>query len=231
MKIEVAENIQMKTDLIEVKEKRLINKQKIYIASKRMIDIVVSSVALIVLMPFMLIVALLVKIDSKGNAIIIQERIGKNGKIFKMYKYRSMVIDAEEILKEYLKNNKEIRKEYEEYKKIKNDPRVTKMGSFIRKTSIDELPQLLNVLKGDMSLVGPRPYLPREKEDMKEYYTYIIESKPGLTGLWQISGRNDVSFNERLNIDYTYNKSKSLKFDFSIFMKTIFKVLKREGAI
>ena len=148
-----------------------------------------------------------------------------------MYKYRSMIVGADKILERYLEENENAKKEYKEYKKLKNDPRVTKIGNFIRKTSLDEFPQFINVLKGDMSLVGPRPYLPREKEDMGEYYTYIIESKPGITGFWQVAGRSDVNFDERLKMDYDYNQNKSLKMDMKLLIKTVTNVAKKEGAI
>jgi undecaprenyl-phosphate galactose phosphotransferase len=160
-----------------------------------------------------------------------QLRIGKNGKVFKMYKYRSMVIGADEKLKEYLEENEEAREEYKKYKKLKKDPRITKVGDFIRKTSIDEFPQFINVLKGEMSLVGPRPYLPREKEDMGEYYQYIIQSKPGITGYWQIAGRSDVTFEDRLKMDYKYYQKKNLKVDGKLLVKTVYKIVKKEGAV
>lgn len=219
------------TDIVEVKQRSLVGKETIYLTVKRTADIVVSSLALIVLMPLMILIAVLIKLDSKGAAILVQERIGKDGKIFKMYKYRSMVDKADEILYEYLKKNKEAKEEYQKYKKLKDDPRVTRVGKFIRKTSIDELPQLINVLIGNMSLVGPRPYLPREKSDMENYYDYIIQSKPGITGIWQVSGRNDVTFKDRLDMDYTYNQSKGTKTDMKLLIKTFLKVIKKEGAI
>ena len=161
------DDVLISTDLVVVKERSLIDKKKVYMTVKRTYDLVISGMALIVLAPIMLFICLLIKIDSKGPAILVQERIGENGKIFKMYKYRSMVVGADKLLDKYLKENEEARKEYKKYKKLQNDPRVTKIGKIIRKTSIDELPQLINVFIGNMSLVGPRPYLPREKEDMK----------------------------------------------------------------
>lgn len=142
-----------------------------------------------------------------------------------------MVIGAEEKLKEYLENNEEARKEYKIYKKLKNDPRITKIGKFLRKTSLDEMPQLLNLLTGEMSLIGPRPYLPSEREDMGEYYKIIIKSKPGITGLWQINGRSNTTFDERLDYDVKYYKDYSLKTDFKILYKTFENVIKKEGAI
>lgn len=199
---------------------------------KRIIDIIGGLIGTIALIPLTIIIYISNLLSKdKGPLFYCQERIGKNGKVFKMYKYRSMVVGADEKLFAYLKENEEARKEYKEYKKLKNDPRVTKVGNFIRKTSLDEFPQFINVLKGEMSLVGPRPYLPREKEDIGEYYTYIIQSKPGITGYWQIAGRSDVTFEERLKMDYYYNKNKNLKTDLKILTKTVLNVVKKEGAI
>lgn len=224
------DDVLISTDLVVVKEKSLIDKKKVYMTVKRTYDFIISGMVLIVLAPIMLFICLLIKIDSKGPAILVQERIGENGKIFKMYKYRSMVVGADKLLDKYLKENEEARKEYKKYKKLQNDPRVTKIGKIIRKTSIDELPQLINVFIGNMSLVGPRPYLPREKEDMKNLYNDIVKSKPGITGIWQVSGRNDISFDQRLEMDYTYNSDKSTMYDIKILLKTFKKVLEKEGA-
>lgn len=224
------DDVLISTDLVVVKERSLIDKKKVYMTVKRTYDLVISGMALIVLAPIMLFICLLIKIDSKGPAILVQERIGENGKIFKMYKYRSMVVGADKLLDKYLKENEKARKEYKKYKKLQNDPRVTKIGKIIRKTSIDELPQLINVFVGNMSLVGPRPYLPREKEDMKNLYNDIVKSKPGITGIWQVSGRNDISFDQRLEMDYTYNSDKSTMYDIKILLKTFKKVLEKEGA-
>ena len=148
-----------------------------------------------------------------------------------MYKYRSMVVGADKKLKEYLDENEEARKEYSEYKKLKEDPRITPIGNFIRKTSLDEFPQFINILKGEMTLVGPRPYLPREKEEMNGYAKYITSMKPGLTGPWQIYGRNDVTFVDRLQLDMDYYFNNTLKLDINILIKTVLKVVKREGAV
>ena len=149
-----------------------------------------------------------------------QKRIGKDGKTFEMYKYRTMVVDADEKLKQYLEENEEAREEYSKYKKLKHDPRVTKIGNFLRKTSLDEFPQLLNILKGEMTLVGPRPYLPREKEDMGEFYKEIIKCKPGITGWWQINGRSNTTFEERLEKDEYYVKNRNILLDIKIVGKT-----------
>lgn len=199
---------------------------------KRLIDILGGIVGTFVLIPLTIGIAI-ANLICKDNGPIFysQYRMGKNGKLFKMYKYRSMVVGADEKLKKYLEENEEARKEYKKYKKLKHDPRVTKVGEFIRKTSLDEFPQFINVLKGDMSLVGPRPYLEREKEDMNGYYKYITTFKPGLTGLWQISGRSDVDFVTRIDLDMQYYYNHSLKGDIKILFKTAMKLVKREGAL
>ena len=142
-----------------------------------------------------------------------------------------MVMHADEILWKYLNNNPEAKEEYKRYKKLKYDPRITKLGKFLRKTSIDEFPQFINVLKGEMSLVGPRPYLYREKEDMGEKYYEIIKVKPGLTGYWQVNGRSDVDFEERLEMDIKYINDRSLWLDFKLLVKTVLKVFTKKGAI
>ena len=160
-----------------------------------------------------------------------QLRIGRNGKEFRFYKFRTMVMNADEKLEEYLKQNEEARKEYEKYKKLKNDPRITKLGKFLRKTSIDEFPQFINVLNGDMSLVGPRPYLHREIKDMEDSYQTIILVKPGLTGYWQVNGRSDRNFEERTKMDVEYIRDRNLWFDIKILIKTVLNIFRREGVI
>ena len=224
----VSESIPINT---EINKKNI--KTKIENIIKRIIDVVGALVGVVALIPLTIIIYItrIVLKENDGPIFYDQLRIGKDGKVFKMYKYRSMVIGADEKLFKYLEENEEARKEYKEYKKLKDDPRITKIGKFLRKTSLDEFPQFINVLKGDMSLVGPRPYLPREKEDMGEYYTYIIKSRPGITGYWQIAGRSDVTFDDRLKMDYDYNKNRSLKTDLKILVKTVLNVMKKEGAI
>lgn len=199
---------------------------------KRFIDIIGSIVGIVCLIPLTIIIwiANLIMKDN-GPIFYTQERIGKNGKIFKMYKYRSMVVGADEKLKEYLEKNEEARKEYAEYKKLKNDPRITKIGAFLRKTSLDEFPQFINILKGEMSLVGPRPYLPREKEEINGFFNYIMSCKPGLTGFWQVHGRSDVTFTDRLDMDMKYYYNHNLKMDIKILKDTVVNVIKKEGAI
>ena len=197
---------------------------------KRTVDITASATALLLLSPVFLVTSLAIKNDSKGPAMFTQKRIGKDGKLFEIYKFRTMVPDADKKLFELLENDEEAAKEYKLNKKLKNDPRITKIGNFLRKTSIDELPQLINVLKGDMSLVGPRPYLPREIDDMGNYYDTIIESKPGITGLWQESGRSNTTFEQRLEFDMEYNENKGFFYDMGLLTKTVGVVLNKDGA-
>lgn len=204
---------------------------KMYKFIKRAIDIICSMIGLIILLPLTILlwIANLFVKDS-GTIFYVQERIGKNGKLFKLYKYRSMVVNADEKLNKYLAENEEAKEEYEKYKKLKNDPRITFIGKIIRKTSIDEFPQFINIFRGEMSLVGPRPYLPREIKDMGENYDEIIKVKPGLTGLWQVNGRSDTTFEERMVIDKEYIEKRSLILDIKIMIRTFMKVFVKEGA-
>ncbi len=198
---------------------------------KRSFDVVVSLCLLPVLLPIIGIIGLLIKLDSKGGIFFIQDRLGKNGRIFKCIKFRTMYENNQEILCKYLSENPKAKEEWETFKKLKReDPRVTKIGKFLRKTSLDELPQIFNVLKGEMSLVGPRPYLPKEKEEMGKFKDTILLTKPGITGLWQVSGRNELEFDYRLKLDSWYVQNWSLWLDIVVLLKTIKVVLKREGA-
>ena len=199
---------------------------------KRAIDIIGSIVGIIFLIPLTIVIGIAnLILKDKGPIFYTQERIGKNGKHFKMYKYRSMVVGADEKLREYLAENEEAREEYAKYKKLKHDPRITKMGAFLRKTSLDEFPQFINILKGEMSLVGPRPYLPREREEINGFFNYIMSCKPGLTGFWQVNGRSDVTFTDRLEMDMQYYYKHNLKMDIKILKDTVVNVIKKEGAI
>lgn len=195
------------------------HKSKLYLISKRIIDIVGSLTGIILLSPIFILVALAIKIeDPKGKIIFYQERNGKYPKTFKMYKFRSMVHNAEELLPKLQKQNEQSGPVF----KIKDDPRITKVGKFIRKTSIDELPQLFNVLKGDMSLVGPRPPIPREVEQYNEYQMQRLYIKPGLTCIWQVSGRNSIDFDQWVELDLQYIKERSLWLDIKLIFKTVF---------
>lgn len=196
----------------------------------RAIDIAASIAGIIILGLITVVVYVKSRINKDGPLFFSQNRIGKNGKSFRIYKFRTMVVGAEEILTKYLEENEEAREEYKTNKKLKNDPRITKIGKFLRKTSLDEFPQFINVLKGEMTLVGPRPYLPGEKEDMGECYDYIVEMKPGLTGQWQVSGRSNVTFAERLRIDMDYYYNRTFKEDIKIILKTACKIFKCNDA-
>ncbi|TXK83695.1 sugar transferase [Paenibacillus sp. N3.4] len=188
-----------------------------YLFIKRMLDIVLSLIGILFLMPLFMIVALWIKIeDSKGSVFFKQDRVGKDETLFAMYKFRSMVSNAEE-LKQQLMHQNEVEGAMF---KMKNDPRVTRVGRFLRKTSIDELPQLWNVLIGNMSLVGPRPALPSEVKEYTAYDKKRLAVTPGCTGLWQVSGRSNVSFQEMVELDLTYIKNRRLFLDFQIIAKT-----------
>jgi len=206
-------------------------KKYLYFGVKRLFDILIALVGCLFLLPIILIVKISYLLHKDFDSIFFrQKRIGKNGKEFNLYKFRSMVPNADEVLKELLKNDEVARKEYKVNKKLKNDPRVTSMGKILRVTSLDELPQFINIFKGEMSLIGNRPYLPREKEDMGLYYNDIIKTKPGLTGLWQISGRSNTTFEKRLKLEQQYSNSYGFKTDIKIFFKTFGVVLKHKGA-
>ena len=201
-----------------------------YIVVKRIIDILAGLVGVIVLFPMIIAVKIAYIITGDFNKIIFtQNRIGKNGKEFKLYKFRSMMVNADEYLFKYLEENEDAAKEYKRYKKLQNDPRMTKVGKFIRKFSIDEFPQFINVLKGEMSLVGPRPYLPREKEDMGEYFDSIIKVKPGITGYWQVNGRSSTTFGKRLVMDEFYTNHNGTISDIKIVFKTFLQFLGKDA--
>lgn len=189
-----------------------------YLIMKRLTDMVASLLGLIVLSPLFLLLAVLIKLeDPKGPVFFKQQRVGKNERVFYMYKFRSMVHNAEELLEQLLSQNEVSGAMF----KMKNDPRVTKIGRFIRKTSLDELPQLWNVVRGDMSLVGPRPPLPREVEEYSLYDKQRLHVTPGCTGLWQVSGRNSVGFKEMVEMDLQYIRNRKYWYDIGIILKTV----------
>ena len=206
-------------------------KKYLYFGVKRLFDILIALIGCLFLLPIIIIVKISYLLHKDFDSIFFrQKRIGKNGKEFNLYKFRSMVPNADEVLKELLKNDEAARKEYKVNKKLKNDPRVTSMGKILRVTSLDELPQFINIFKGEMSLVGNRPYLPREKEDMGLYYNDIIKTKPGLSGLWQVMGRSNTTFEERLKLEQYYSNNFGFRIDIKIFFKTFGVVLKHKGA-
>lgn len=198
-----------------------------YSVTKRLIDIVGSLCGIILLSPLFLIVAILIKLeDPKGKAFFAQERNGRYPKTFKMYKFRSMVHNAEDLLKDLMDRNEQTGPVF----KINDDPRITKVGKVIRRTSIDELPQLFNVLKGDMSLVGPRPPIPHEVEQYNSYQMQRLAVKPGLTCIWQVSGRNNIGFDEWVEMDIEYIKTRNLWLDIKLIFKTFFVLFGDENA-
>jgi lipopolysaccharide/colanic/teichoic acid biosynthesis glycosyltransferase len=210
-----------------------------YDLTKRIIDIVISLVVLIIFSPIFLIFPLLIKLNSPGPVFAdIPRRVGKNGKLFRMYKFRSMVSNAHDLLL----NDPKFRKLYEEYKKgsykLKDDPRVTKIGRFLRRFSLDELPQILNVLRGEMSIVGPRAYFPDELvnqqkvyPETKKYVKELLRTKPGITGHWQTSGRSEVNFDKRVKMDADYVRERSVLQDMVIILKTPWAMISGKGAL
>lgn len=198
---------------------------------KGIFDLIIGFFIAIPVIPVLCICAIWVKLDSPGPIFFNAKRIGKNGKEFTCYKFRSMYMDSDKILHDYLDKNLEAKQEWDKYQKLHDyDPRVTKAGKFMRKTSLDELPQIFNVLKGEMSLVGPRPYLPRERDIMGTFYNIIISTVPGITGYWQVNGRSDVTFEDRLKMDDWYVRNWSVWIDVILLIKTIKVVIFNKGA-
>lgn len=211
---------------LEKKKNVSVNTARSYLVMKRAIDIIGSFCGLVVLSILFVIIALLIKVeDPKGKVFFKQLRVGKDGKEFYMYKFRSMASDAEERLKELLALNEVSGAMF----KMKDDPRVTNIGRILRKTSIDELPQLLNVLRGDMSLVGPRPPLLREVEQYNDYEKQRLTVTPGCTGLWQCTARNRVGFQEMVELDLYYIENSSIIFDLKIMVKTVLVIVKSQA--
>lgn len=219
------ENIISRRNLINYADVA-INKSFSYKFWKRFFDIVLSCCALIILFLVFVVVSILILKEDGFPIFFVQERNGLNGKVFKMYKFRSMCKNAQEMHKDLLVNNELDGPAF----KMKNDPRITKIGKFIRRTSIDELPQLINIIKGDMSIVGPRPLPTYETADLTEYQRQRLLVKPGLTCYWQCSGRNDIEFDEWMELDMKYIEDASLWVDFKMILMTFRSVFKEEGA-
>jgi len=218
-------NIRLNT--IQIKNKLLI-KSNIYI--KNIFDKIVSLILLPIFLIVHIFIVIAIKLDSKGSIWFKQKRLGKDGHVFEVYKYRTMYENSDDILTDYLKTNPHEISYYQQYHKYQTDPRITKIGKILRDTSLDELPQLINVLKGDMSLVGPRPYMLNESEKLADKQSFILKVKPGITGLWQVSGRNNLTFQQRNELEIWYIKNWSLWADFVIMLKTIKVVIKKIGA-
>ncbi len=224
----IIEIFNARTNMI-VLESSLLKRSNILI--KKLVDYFLS----ILLIPFLIlifgiIIFLMKKEEQNGSIFFKQERLGKDGEVFVCYKFRSMRENGDEILKEYLKDHPEEVESYEKYHKYINDPRITRVGDFMRRTSLDELPQIINVFRGEMSLIGPRPYMLNEKEKIGSKIDMVLAVKPGITGLWQVSGRSDVDFHSRVDMDVYYTRNWNLWLDVVVLIKTIKTVLIREGA-
>ena len=213
-------------DTAKVTSKYVANKP-VYDFVKRFADIICSAIAIILLSPFFIIISIAIKATSKGPVIFVHKRVGKNGKKIGIYKFRSMVMNAEELIEKFTPEQKE---EFKKNFKLENDPRITKIGKFLRKTSLDELPQLFNILKGDLSIVGPRPIMEVETKIYGKYKDMLLSVKPGLTGFWAANGRSDTSYKRRRAMEIYYVKNRSLLFDIKIIFKTVISVFKGEGA-
>lgn len=206
--------------------------KKLTLATKRLIDICGALVGIAILLPLTVVVAIINFVNKENGPLFYsQKRIGKDGKYFKMYKFRSMVVGADEILKKLLEENEDLRKEFEETRKLQDDPRITKVGRFLRKTSLDEFPQFINVLKGEMSLVGPRAVIDGEIEKFGEHKEEVLSVKPGITGYWAANGRSNTSYDERVEMETYYANNISILLDIQILFKTVISVIKKEGAI
>ncbi len=193
-----------------------------------MIDVIVSCIGLIILSPLFLVLAIIIKTTSKGPVFFSHIRVGKNGKKFKLYKFRTMYENAREMIKNFTPEQKE---EWEKNFKLKDDPRVTPIGKFLRKTSLDELPQIINIIKGDLSIIGPRPVVVKELRYYGENKEKFLSVTPGLTGYWQVNGRSTVTYEERVKLELYYVDHISFKLDVKIFFKTFATVFKGDGAI
>ena len=202
------------------RKKKQYSKKYLYKIIKTIFDLFFSLIILIVGLPIFLIIASLIKLSSRGPIFYLQERIGKNKKTFNCIKFRTMHPEAEDILENLITNNEKLRKEFEETHKLKNDPRITNIGKFLRKTSLDEIPQFLNVIKMEMSIIGPRPIVKKEIQKYGDSYNKVISLKPGITGLWQVSGRNNLSYKRRVILDCLYVDNMSPLLDLRIIIRT-----------
>ncbi len=203
-----------------MKDLRIKITSKVYKLIKNIFDISFSLIFLIAFIPLFLIIALLIKLSSRGSIFFLQERIGKNNVPFKCIKFRTMYPEAKDILQNLLNKDEKIKKEFEETHKIKNDPRITTIGKLLRKTSLDELPQFFNVLRNEMSIVGPRPIVKAEKKKYGKNLNKVLSIKPGITGLWQVSGRNNLTYKKRVKLDINYVKNYNLLMDIRILIRT-----------
>ena len=215
-------------NVLESEEVILYNESNSYLIFKKIMNFIISFIALVTISPILLIISLIIKIDSEGPVIYKHYRLGKNGKVIGVYKFRTMVKNADEVFRNFTKEQKE---EYEKFFKLENDPRITRVGDFLRKTSLDKLPQILNILKGEMSIIGPRPVVLDEIKkfgNLKDNYLNVL---PGLTGWWACNGRSNTTYEKRIDLEMYYIDNQSLKLDIECFFKTILAVFKRNGAM
>ena len=203
-----------------MKDSRKKRTLKVYKLIKKLFDILFSLFILVAFFPLFMIIALLIKLSSRGPIFFLQERVGKNNIPFKCIKFRTMHPEAKDILQNILKKDNKIKREFEETHKIKNDPRITTIGKLLRKTSLDELPQFINVLRNEMSIVGPRPIVKAEKKKYGKNFKKLLSIKPGITGLWQVSGRNNLTYKKRVSLDLNYVKNYNLLMDIRILIRT-----------
>lgn len=220
-------NIYQKED-IKIDKIDISRSKRMYLIIKRIIDVILSFLGIIILSPVFLIIAILIKIDSKGPVFFSHKRIGKNGKEIKIYKFRTMCENAEDMIKDF---DEEQMREFKENYKLTNDPRITRVGKVLRKTSLDELPQILNILKGELSIIGPRPVVEEELEKYGVQKIKFLSVTPGLTGYWQANGRSNTTYEERMQMELYYVDNMSFWLDIKIFFKTFIAVFKKEGAI
>lgn len=214
---------------LPVKGYKKLSKTKLsYNTIKRLFDVILSLTGLILLLPIFAIIAISIKLESKGPTIFKHTRIGKDGKIIKIYKFRTMVDHAEDMIQDF---TPEQQKEFKENYKLTNDPRITKVGKILRKTSLDELPQIINILKGDLSIIGPRPVIEEELKKYEENIGKFLSVTPGLTGYWAANGRSSTTYEQRMQMELYYIDNMSFKMDIKVFFKTILSVLKKEGAV
>jgi len=198
--------------------------------SKRIFDVIIASITLIVFLPLFAFVVLLLKLTDPGPVIFRHIRVGQGGRRFACFKFRSMVLDSDKVLKTLLESDPAARKEWDRTQKLANDPRITPVGKFLRQSSLDELPQLINVIRGDMSLVGPRPIVPSELTRYGDKLSLYLLARPGITGIWQVSGRNDCGYDRRIEMDANYVRNWRFSTDFVILLRTLGAVLAQRGS-
>ncbi|MEO6339847.1 MAG: sugar transferase [Caulobacteraceae bacterium] len=228
--IEGDQEFRSRGGLVAPVRRRVASPQGLRLDSTRVLDIAIALAVLVFTAPLLIVLALTIKLQDGGPALFAHPRIGRGGRTFRCLKFRSMVIDAEARLKALLETDPRARREWDADHKLRKDPRLTPMGDFLRKSSLDELPQLFNVLRGEMSIVGPRPIVQAEVVRYGPAFRHYCSLRPGITGLWQVSGRNDVSYRRRVALDRLYAGSKNLKTDLKILVMTVPAVLSRNGS-